>query len=416
MRLGGWLGWTVAAVVLLCAGIPARARAAVKCGAETAGGYTCSVDPTLDATALCNDGTLPAFWWRPGFGPGATIWVIWLQGGQECIDQASCAARAVAPNTAPLITSNGFSATSFEEVGVLSPAQSENPVLYDANEVMLHYCSSDDWQGNQPAAGSFNPNLTATWNYKGRAIAQVSIRSIGEAAPAFKAASRVILGGSSAGGEGMTNLTNDLLPLLPAAAQVLLVNDAGFLLDYGQFDANVRAPYVYPGHPNSDENGASEGLALWHGRGDAKCDAAAQTQQQHVNCYFSSYVLENGYVRVPIFVAESQLDTAQLTSNLCPQLDGMCNLPHDPSSQQGVYATGFGVQMKANLVGAGTKAAYSAFSPDEYMHIMLQDDTQFVTAVPVGAAMITPQTALDSWLAAPTAPRVLTFGTGPGVD
>jgi hypothetical protein len=410
------VGWGVAAVLLLCWGLARPAQAAVACGAVTAGGYTCSVDPAFDPTALCNDGTAPAFWWRPGFGAGANTWVIWLQGGQECVDQASCAARVASPNTAPLVTSNGFSATTFEEVGVLSPVQSENPVLYDANEVMLHYCSSDDWQGNQPATGRFNPNVTATWNFKGRAIAQAQIRSIEEAVPGFMGATRVILGGSSAGGEGMTNLTNDLLPLLPAAAQVLLVNDAGFLLDFGQFDATQPAPYVYPGHPNSSENGANEGLALWHGRGDRLCDAAAHTPQQHMNCYFSSYVLEKGYISVAVFVSESQLDTAQITVNLCPLLNGMCNLPHNPSSQQGVYATNFGVQMKANLTGTGTKAAYSAFSPDEYMHIMLQDDAQFVTGVPVGTAMVSPQMALDTWLASPSGARVLTFGTGPGVQ
>ena len=264
-----------------------RAAAAVNCSStKSVGAYTCSIDPAFDPTALCNDGTLPAFWYRPGFGSGSSIWVIWLQGGVGCIDQVSCYARATTPSTAPLITSTGFTATPLESGGVLSPAPGQNPALYNANQVMLHYCSSDSWAGNQPATGGFDPAKPATWNFKGRPIVLASVRSLAELEPGFAAATTIIWGGSSAGGQGATITANDVAPLLPAGARVLLVNDAGFTLDIGQYDPSVAAPYVYPGSPTSFETASMEGLALWNGRGDAVCDAAAQTPPAASELFF----------------------------------------------------------------------------------------------------------------------------------
>jgi hypothetical protein len=415
--MGGRGSWGVASTFLLGLLLPGLARAAVNCSSTKAvGAYTCSIDPTFDPTALCNDGTLPAFWWRPGYGSGISTWVIWLQGGVGCVNQVSCAQRAADPVTAPLITSNGFTATLEEAQGVLSPAPGQNPALYSANEVMLHYCSSDSWSGNQAGVGSFDPNNPATWSFKGRPIALAAVQSIAELAPGFATASRVILGGSSAGGQGATITANDLLPLLPAGAQVLLVNDAGFTLDIGQYDSAIPAPYVYPGHPNAFETAAKSGLALWNGRGDAICDAAAQTPQQRMLCFFSDYVLQNGYIALPTFVAESQLDTGQMPNDLCPQNYGMCNVPHNPLSTKGQYATQWGVQMQADVIGANTEAAYTAFTPNEYLHIMLQDTALFQTQFKVQEGRQSPQDALDAWLADPTAPRIVTIGTGPGVD
>jgi hypothetical protein len=42
----------------------------------------CQIHPAIDPGALCNDGTLPAFWFRPG--SGAATWVVWLEGGGQC--------------------------------------------------------------------------------------------------------------------------------------------------------------------------------------------------------------------------------------------------------------------------------------------------------------------------------------------
>jgi hypothetical protein len=393
---------------------PGRAHAAVACGTpNAAGAAACFIDPKLDPKALCNDGTLPMFWIRPGSGVGASRWIIWLQGGGHCTDQPSCAQRAATPGTASLITSNGFAATA--GIGVISSSASENPVMYNANTVNIHYCSSDDWTGAYSSTSAFNPNDPTTWNFQGRRIALAAINSLRELEPSFAFAAFIVFGGTSAGGEGATLVANDVLPLLPPAPTILLANDAGFANDIGQFDASAPSPYIYAGEPNAFFTNFQNAINLWHGRGDAKCAATAGTLQQQINCYNSALVLQQGYITLPSFVAESQIDSAQVSDEICPSLYGDCAVPHNPASQQGVYTTAFGQAMASQLTGAGTKAAYWVTSPDAYMHVILQDDAQFIAAYTTATGSVTPRDQWDAWLNDPRGPRTLSLGTGPGV-
>ena len=146
------------------------------------------------------------------------------------------------------------------------------------------------------------------------------------------------------------------------------------------------------------------------------CDAAAQTPQQHQNCYNSGYVLQNGFIKIPSFVAESQLDTAQLTDQLCPQLYGKCKVPHNPASAVGTYATYFATQMAAAVAAAGTPASYAGYAPDQYMHVILRDESLFITRCTFAGGGMSPRTAFYTWLSNPAAPRVVDIGTGPGVE
>jgi hypothetical protein len=374
----------------------------------------CSVDPTLDRTALCNDGSVPAFWYRPGAGSGANTWLIWLGGGGACDSQSSCAVEVAEKGSNFIISSKGFEPTPGN--GIMSDNPNTNPMLYNANMVYLHYCSSDSWAGDTVGTGKFNVNNSDTWHFEGRRIAITQIKSIGELLPAIENAAEIILGGDSSGGIGVTEVANDLLPLLPAAATKLLVNDAGFSLDIGQYDVSAGAPYVYPDHPNSFETNVSQRLAYWNGRGDAVCDAAATTPRQHVNCYNSSYILQYGFIAVPSFVAQSQLDPAQITQELCPLQFGVCPVSHDPATPPGIYATQFGVEMAAAVVGAGTPAAYTAYSPDVYTHVILNKDPEFNTPHQFPQGLLTPSEVFDAWLANPTATRVTYIGNAPGVQ
>ena len=393
---------------------PGRLHAATpQCGTpDQAGSRACFIDPTIDPAALCNDGTTPAFWVRPGSGSGAARWVIWLEGGGECADQTQCAMRA--QSSPDLLTSNGFKAG--DGVGVLSPNATTNPLLYNANTVLVHYCSSDDWSGNYTTTHTFSPSDPTTWNFQGRRIALAAVRSLNELGLGFAAAQQILLGGTSAGGEGITVTANDILPVLPAAAKdVRFVNDAGFALNIGQYDSTAPSPFIYQGKPDAFTSHFEAALSLWQGRGDAKCDATAHTTLQHVNCYNSSLVLQHGYIALPSFVAESQIDTAQLTDQLCPLLYGNCNVPHDPNSMQGIYATAFGMHMAAQLKGAGTPAAYSVFSPDAYMHVILSNSAVYTTPYAFPGGPLLARDVFDDWLAHPTGPRIVDLGSGPGV-
>ncbi len=392
-----------------------EARAAVSCGTPSLFGTTaCYIDSKIDSAALCNDGTQPAFWVRPGSGSGLSRWVIWLQGGGECTDRTSCAMRAQSGGSAGLITSNGF--TAGNGGGVLSPIAAINPILYNANTVMVHYCSSDDWSGNYTSARAFSATDPTTWDFQGRRIAVAAIASLRELPLGFANATQILLGGDSAGGLGITVTVNDILPVLPPAQDVRFVSDAGFTLDIGQYDPNAAAPYIYPDMPNAFHNFFRSAIALWHGRGDAKCDADAQTERQHIQCYNSSIVMHKGYIDLPSFVAESQLDTMQVSRELCPREYGKCRLPHDPGSTQAEYATAFGTEMAKKLMGAGTAAAYSVYAPNLYLHLLLADTNVFIRSFSFPGARLSPRTVFDAWLRNPYGNRIVALGNGAGVS
>jgi hypothetical protein len=412
MRVLATLGLLVAAVWMA----PHAALAAKpKCQALTiSDARACSVDPTLDKDAVCNDGTTPAFWYRLGSGSGKNVWVIWLGGGGACDSQASCQVEAAETGSNFIVSSKGFEPTPPQ--GILSNVASINPMLYNANAVYLHYCSSDSWAGDIQGVGAFDLNNSATWDFEGRRVAISQIKSIGELFSSFADAKEIILGGDSSGGIGVTEVANDLLPLLPTQATKLLVNDAGFSLDIGEFDQAVGAPYVYEGHPNAFESDVYARLLYWNARGDAVCSANATTVVQRVNCYNSSYILQHGFIKVPSFVAQSQIDPAQVTQELCPAEFGVCPVSHVATTPQGMYATAFGVQMAAAVLGTGTAAPYTGYSPDVYIHVLLNKNPEFNTPHQFPQGAITPSQALDAWLANPTAPRTTYIATGPGVQ
>ena len=394
---------------------------APSCYATAQGATACNADPTIDPDALCNDGTVPAFWIRPGSGSGATTWVFWFQGGQLCYDPYTCSGRASA--TPGLVSSNGFVPQA--GAGLLSSSAKENPLLSNANVVLMGYCSSDTWVGVRlpahptvPPTAGFDAADPTTWYFEGHAIALADLRSVLELYPSVWSATTIVIGGSSAGGVGATDNVNAMLPLLPTLppGHMLFVDDAGFTLDVGQYEATgYPAPYDYPYHPNAYENDFQAWLSFWNGSGDVSC--LFSDPSGGVACYDTASVLDGGYVRLPSFVAESLLDTAQQTDQVCPEYaPKSCKLSPAPSSMEGVYETWFGTRMASAVQAKGTSAAFTAYSPDVPEHVILADDFAFVYPSAFGSVQGTAQAAFDAWYASPLSPRTVMIGTGPGVS
>ena len=389
-------------------------------GGQQNGGtyYLCSVDTSRFADALCNDGTTGVFQLEPASSANSTTWVIWLAGGYQCQDAATCAARATNPKTQPLTTSRHAAPRLGQ--GLLSHDPTLDPALHDANTVLVRYCSSDAWVGGYRAPngpGGFVATDPGTWNFEGRAIAKGTIGTLGALGVGFLNATRIVLGGSSAGAFGITVDANDLVPLLPGGAQVLLASDAGFTLDTGRYDSGLPAPHVKPGPDTPLYQLLNAGHSLWQGRGDAVCDAKAVTHREQIACYDTSKLLQGGYVTLPSFVAESLLDTPELQSQLCPVKNGACAVPHDPASSRGVYATEYAREM-ADLIsehGAAT-LPYTAYSPDGYVHTVLDQDATFTIPFQFPSGPMAARDAFAAWYADPTAPGQAGLGSGPGVQ
>jgi hypothetical protein len=116
---------------------------------------------------VCNDGSQPSFYFRPGQGNESLSWVIVLQGFSEpfdfCFDSNSCYERSH-HHPESISTSSDPQYLYTDNLGILSRLEDENPIFYQSTHVYIRYCSSDSWVGE-----SANPT---PWDYyfQGRII------------------------------------------------------------------------------------------------------------------------------------------------------------------------------------------------------------------------------------------------------
>lgn len=121
--------------------------------------------------AKCNDCSAATYVLRPGAGAAASRWIISLQGGGECYDQASCSNRAASmPNLVSTADYQANPSSALGQAGLQGSMPSTNPDFYDATQVTILYCSSDDWSGAKASSSAFNGSNPATWNFQGHAI------------------------------------------------------------------------------------------------------------------------------------------------------------------------------------------------------------------------------------------------------
>ncbi len=344
--------------------------------------------------AVCNDGTQGAYVLRAGQGSGVNRWVISLEGGSDCYDDASCSSRAASSgdliSTAP-IAGNPSLAPGMG--GLLSQEASTNPDFYDANEVQIVYCSSDDWSGAKSGAGAFNANDDTTWNFQGRAILDAAIADL-KANHGLNGATEVMFTGQSAGGLGVYVNTNYVAKLVPSSARFVAYSDAAFYNEVNVFNASVAPPYDDPSQPPAQDSTKGVGIVLWNGTGDPVCAAAATTNAEQLGCYNSQQLLAaGGTITLPMMVSEAQQDQAQLGSNGIPAFNG------NFTTQEQAYIQYFAAQMRTGL--ATTNSNVSIFSPDVLVHVEATDPTLFTQPQTFPGGELTLQQVVGAWYKAP---------------
>lgn len=252
---------------------------------------------TLDAGpyALCNDGSAPVFYFRPGSGSDSEKWIIYFQGGGGCTDEVSCQARAVEKKN--LTTASRMPATMNHE-GLLSPLPSVNPDFHSYAHVYVHYCSSDFW------AGAAERRIgDATWYFSGRAIVdavieRLSTQSIG-GAPTLATATEVLVSGSSAGAIGAHNNLDRVAAMLPDA-RVRGLFDSGWIPNIEPF-----GPGIFPVLPYG-----AEALAFYNAAPDESCTEA--NPDEAGMCLNEEFVFP--YIETPAYVFADQRDPTLLSA------------------------------------------------------------------------------------------------------
>lgn len=281
--------------------------------------------------AVCNDGTPAVYYYRPGTGSGVNRWVLFLAGGGFCFSVDSCTLRQILN---PELMTSLDTPPSVKVDGLLSDAKAQNPDFYNANQVAILYCSSDLFSGNRPASDATGGYSFRGWTIFHAVVADLKNRTSG---PNLKAATEVLLAGTSAGGDGvMVHL--DWLTSQLQHARVRGLNDAGWIPETNTIPLNPTVSEIL-----------GEAIPLWNGKPDASCAAANPSAKGR--CYLSSVY---PYITTPLFVQESQWDSWVL---------GLVGItyPFDPIEGQVANAYAGAVRKSLTQVPA-------AFSPRAFTH------------------------------------------------
>jgi hypothetical protein len=326
--------------------------------------------------AVCNDGTQAYYVFRPGTGAGVNRWILYLEGGGYCATDAECAERY--RDTPHYMTSSyvtdgqTYKASPLE--GIKSADPKQNPDFYDANYVQLVYCSSDAWSGDV-AADATQPATVAThWAYRGRTIVTSVIADL-KANRGLSSATEVLVAGSSAGGIGTLQRVDDIGALV-SPARFLGLMDAGFFLDFPSYQ--MAAPLT----PSLRRQDLTAGVQLWGGGGDASCEAAATTLDEHVDCRAADALFRNGFIATPMFIRQSLLDNIQLSGL---GLDSM-----DTSAAASAYRASFATELVNELTPLSDPSAaqgVTVYASKDDQHGVINDNQQWREVSADGASL-----------------------------
>jgi len=251
--------------------------------------------------AVCNDGSPATAFFRAGNGTGANIWTIYLEGGGFCQDVPSCKNRwqnsehFMISNLLPPVLNDTARSPDVNHGGINSGNASANPHFYNANQVYLWYCSSDNHAGNVTAS-----NATGGWYFRGKVIVQTLIESLAYQSPSLSKAEHVLLTGFSAGGFGVLNnadFVGELVQKIAPNANYRAYVDSGWLQD---------VPTYHLGW-SSSRTAMQELHSNFEAQFDATCESTYKTIGEEWRCQFAVYVYP--FISTPFFLAGYQYDS-----------------------------------------------------------------------------------------------------------
>jgi hypothetical protein len=371
----------------------------------TAAPQTIFANLTATPHAVCNDGSPAVFLLREGFGAAASRWVIYLDGGGECYDQASCSQRQTGYEN--LISSAPYSSgseTFTPLAGILSPDPAQNPDFYDANLVQISYCSSDLWMGEKDGNKAMTPaqirasGNVANWYFDGHGVVQAVIQML-QQSYGLNNATDVLFAGGSAGAVGVFMNADLFSGLLPAKTRFVALLDAGYTLSsYPDYDIATGGDAP---PPTNNQIVMQDGQSLWASIGDFDC-AYASNHFNNLACDNPDVLAQNGTYRIPLFIRSSYMDERLLENYNVTQ-------PVTPEEQPYVNNFAAAVAQSLNSVNLWL----SVFGLNSSLHTMIKspDFTDTSYTFPKTAAS-TLAAAVGVWYRKPcTAPRWMQSAT-----
>ena len=261
--------------------------------------------------ALCMDGSSSGIYFAPATAQ-TDKYVLYLQGGGWCSDEASCqqrcGARIKGRCSGALASSAAWPAVQSMS-GLFSTSPAKTP-LPGANKAYLRYCTGDAHMGNRNAsAASFGFNFHGQRTVRAALSILVKAHGLGS-----KPGHTLLFGGGSAGGRGaMVNL--DFVPGLLAdmgaasAPRVLGFPDSPYWIDLVP-DRAALPPDRFIGFAKQTQEIFA--LANISGRASAECAASFPTDPW--KCALGVYRMP--FVKTKYMMVASQSDAFQLFEDL----------------------------------------------------------------------------------------------------
>ena len=274
------------------------------------------LDPEVYVNCKCLDGTPGAYYVNKNPN-GNNTWVIYLDGGGECVNAEMCKSKL----KTNLGSSTYMANVTWMNRGLLDTNETRNPHFSSANFVRIGYCSQDLWLGSGFEKTEDDLYFQGRYNVHGVLDDLMLYHGLNES-------DLVIFGGESAGGIGALALMDEVkrsLYVMGSKARVVGSIQGGyyFLNDHTYHGKDPPpAPFIpwgtnhFPGYLN-----------LW-GAADAlpeECTIHHPTQPWR--CIVADYSFP--HVTTPVFVAESFTDKTVLPLHNGLPLKNNSNITRD---------------------------------------------------------------------------------------
>ena len=333
--------------------------------AAPAGAATTTLDlrslSAVDSRAVCTDGSPAKYYFSAAAATAdataASTWIVHLEGGGWCYDQASCAKRCPEGTSAPLCSSNVYAPTRALQ-GVF---HADDATLRAANKVFVPYCSSDGHMGSN------EKNPSEGYRFRGAIILQAILRDLvtTQGLAAEGTAHTIVWGGASAGARGaMVHL--DFVAGMVATAG----GDASALHVLGFLDSPlwIDLPSINPAFPGFSVTTAGVFSQVNVTHVGAEC-ARMHTGADGWKCIFAQYRMPF-LTNTPYLVVGSQDDLFQIDEDM----------GHAPRSQsEFAYASNFATQTRqlVHSLHAADPSHHAVFSWACFNHAVSMSDSGF---------------------------------------
>ncbi|XP_066935284.1 uncharacterized protein [Clytia hemisphaerica] len=296
----------------------------------------------ISTGALCNDGT-PAIYYLHN-NMNSSKWMIYLEGGGGCNSESDCRDRF---KKTPYFMSSKSYPKEIRTKTIMSDEE-----FGDYNKVILVYCSSDLWLGNDliPTTNLATKNKTgttkkATFVFRGAVIFSTILMEL--LSKGLANATDVMLIGQSAGGIGAINHLDFISSVLPKdTCKLTLVLDSAWFIDF----------------ENYFRNQFGEGFGKTTGILERP---SCRDISWGFPCCFSIFcMMSNSYLPpdIPIFLMQSKYDIYVLFQRLLQQNKHLDNVLQSNDILLKVHSYGGRMQQSLDIVDSRPNLNYISTS------------------------------------------------------